>query len=50
MFETYNEGVKMFFAPVEESRIAHVERAIYETTMPEFNVIAPPTVVESREV
>ena len=50
MFTTYNEDVRMFFAPVAESRIASVERAIYETTMPEFNVITPPSVVETEEV
>ena len=48
MFETYKEDVKMFFAPVPATRIASVERAIYETTMPEFNMIAPPAANEEE--
>ena len=48
MFETYKEDVQMFFAPVPATRIASVERAIYETTMPEFNMIAPPAANEEE--
>ena len=48
MFETYNEDVRMFFAPVPATHIASVERAIYETTMPEFNMIAPPAANEEE--
>lgn len=46
MFETYDKDVKMFFAPMPATRIASVERAIYETAMPEFNMIAPPVTSE----
>ena len=44
MFTTYGDAVKMLFAALGGSQIANVERAIYETTMPEFNRVAPPAV------
>lgn len=42
MFDIYGRNLRLHFAIVEQSRIASVERAIYETTMPEFNILAPP--------
>ena len=42
MFDTYGGDLKLYFAAVDRSRIASVERAIYEVTMPEFNILAPP--------
>ena len=44
MFSTYNETIRMLFAPSSEVQIANIERAIYETTMPEFNLVTPPAV------
>ena len=42
MFETYGEAAKMHFSASSVDQIARLERAIYETTMPEFNLMAPP--------
>ena len=42
MFAVYSDAVKFSFAIVPRAQTASVERAIYETTMPEFNAIAPP--------
>ena len=42
MFETYGDSLTMKFAEIDAGRISNVERAIYETTMPEYNLIAPP--------
>ena len=42
MFDTYGENLKLHFAAAERQKIANLERAIYEVTMPEYNVLAPP--------
>lgn len=42
MFTVYTESLRLLFASMPVDRIASVERAIYETTMPEYNAIAPP--------
>ena len=42
MFHTYENSAKLLFAALPEHDLARIERAIYETTMPEFNLIAPP--------
>ena len=41
MFRVYGDGARFRFCRLPTERIAEVERAIYETTMPEFNMIAP---------
>ena len=41
MFDTYGGELKLYFSTVDRSRIASVERAIYEVAMPEFNILAP---------
>ena len=41
MFRVYGSSVKLRFASTAGVTIAKIERAIYETTMPEFNLIAP---------
>ena len=41
MFDTYGSELKLYFSTVDRSRIASVERAIYEIAMPEFNILAP---------
>ena len=41
MFRTYGNEVRMKFAKVSTGNLSAVERAIYETTMPEYNLIAP---------
>ena len=41
MFDTYGSELRLYFSTVDRSRIASVERAIYEVAMPEFNVLAP---------
>ena len=42
MFNAYRDTAKLLFAPVPEAQLGSVERAIYETAAPEFNVLAPP--------
>lgn len=42
MFENYGENIELLFAGLPKDRLAPVERAIYETTMPEYNLRAPP--------
>ena len=42
MFDVYGETAKMMFAGASVDEIAGLERAVYEVTMPEFNLIAPP--------
>ena len=42
MFDTYGSSLQLHFTTIKQSRIASVERAIYEVTMPEFNILAPP--------
>ena len=42
MFAAYRDKIKFLFAPTAPDRLARVERAIYETTLPAFNIIAPP--------
>ncbi len=42
MFTTYRESLTLSFAVVPASKLASVERAIYETTMPAYNMVAPP--------
>ena len=41
MFDTYGSELRLYFSTVDRSRIASVERAIYEVAMPEFNLLAP---------
>ena len=41
MFNTYGNSLLMKFSPLVVGDIDAVERAIYETTMPEYNLIAP---------
>ena len=41
MFSTYRDVLKLLFAPVAATRLALLERAIYETTIPAYNRIAP---------
>lgn len=41
MFDTYGSDLRFYFSTVNRSRIASVERAIYEIAMPEFNILAP---------
>lgn len=41
MFKTYRNSLLMKFARLCVKDIGAVERAIYETTMPEYNLIAP---------
>ena len=41
MFDTYGSDLRFYFSTVDRSRIASVERAIYEIAMPEFNILAP---------
>ena len=41
MFRVYENGARFRFCRLPNERIAEVERALYETTMPEFNMIAP---------
>ena len=42
MFHVYDQAIKLLFSPIPETHIASVERAIYETTMPEYNIKSPP--------
>ena len=42
MFEVYEARLSILFAPLPEASIASVERAIFETTMPEYNLNTPP--------
>ena len=42
MFDTYGSGLKFHFAATDRASLANIERAIYEVTMPEFNLLAPP--------
>lgn len=42
MLSTYHDSLRLLFAPVAASQLAAVERALYETTMPTYNLIAPP--------
>ncbi len=42
MFASYEEAVRLSFAPVSANELASVERAIYETMIPAYNMIAPP--------
>ena len=42
MFDTYGRNLKLNFAAADKRRIASLERAIYEVTMPEYNILAPP--------
>ena len=41
MFETYGEDIRLFFVALPANDIAAVERAIYELTMPEYNLVTP---------
>lgn len=41
MFETYGEDIRLFFVALPADKIAGVERAIYELTMPEYNLVTP---------
>lgn len=43
MFKVYGDRAKMQFSPLRADELAAVENAIYETTMPEYNFIAPPS-------
>ena len=47
MFSTFQDVLRLFFAPVDMAHLAAVERAVYETTIPAYNRIAPP--VDGRE-
>ena len=42
MFAQYAQDIRIMFAPLPKSGIGLVERAVYETTMPEYNLRAPP--------
>ncbi|MDE0024763.1 MAG: GIY-YIG nuclease family protein [Spirochaetaceae bacterium] len=42
MFATYKKKLTLMFTPVPVPQLGRVERAIYETTMPEYNIISPP--------
>ena len=42
MFSVYKEHLKMLFTPIPRDQLPQIERAIYETTMPEYNLITPP--------
>ena len=44
MFSVYGESVTLLFSPASGDHISRIERAIYETTMPEYNIIAPSTI------
>ena len=46
MFETYKENLQLYFSEVSETKISEIERAIYESVMPEFNLIAPPNIIK----
>ena len=41
MFRTYGNAIKMKFARLDMDDLSAVERAIFEMTMPEYNIIAP---------
>lgn len=43
MFETYRDSLSLFFCGMRQSEIAKVEKAIYETTTPDFNIVSPAT-------
>ena len=43
MFETYRDSLSLFFCGMRQAEIAKVEKAIYETTMPDFNIVSPAT-------
>lgn len=42
MFATYKTKLTLLFASIAAPQLSRVERAIYETTMPEYNSISPP--------
>lgn len=42
MFQVYGRAIALSFCPIPEPDIASVERALYETTMPEYNIKSPP--------
>lgn len=42
MFQVYGRAIELSFCPIPATHIASVERAIYETTMPEYNIKSPP--------
>ncbi|MDE0100347.1 MAG: hypothetical protein OXM87_12200 [Truepera sp.] len=48
MFALYQEAIRLSFAAVAPNELASVERAIYETTIPAYNMIAPPAAEQER--